>query len=106
MQRILDEQIPLTVCPLSNTKLKVFAEMEDHNLMELLDQGLCITINADDPAYFGGYLLKNFQAVRDGLGMSREQALQLARNSFTASFLSAEEKQAHLLRLDEIAQID
>lgn len=106
VQRILDEQIPLTVCPLSNTKLKVFAEMADHNLMELLDQGLCITINADDPAYFGGYLLKNFQAVRDGLGMSREQALQLARNSFTASFLSAEEKQAHLLRLDEIAQID
>lgn len=106
VQRILDEQIPLTVCPLSNTKLKVFAEMADHNLMELLDQGLRITINADDPAYFGGYLLKNFQAVRDGLGMSREQALQLARNSFTASFLSAEEKQAHLLRLDEIAQID
>jgi adenosine deaminase len=98
--------IPLTVCPLSNTRLKVFRTMADHNLMALLDQGLCITINADDPAYFGGYLLDNFIAVRDALGMTESQARQLARNSLTASFLPEHRKDEWVTRLEAIAVND
>ncbi len=91
--------VPLTVCPLSNTKLRVFVSMRDHNLLALLEQGVRVTVNSDDPAYFGGYLTENFIAVQEALGMSREQALQLARNSFTASFLPDADKQALLDKL-------
>ncbi|WP_432696150.1 adenosine deaminase [Marinobacterium sp. YM272] len=103
VQRLNDTQMPLTVCPLSNTRLKVFTDMSEHNIMQLLEQGLCVTINSDDPAYFGGYLLDNYLAVRDALGMTKAQAIQLARNSFTASFLSEEEKAGHLATLDKLA---
>lgn len=102
VKRLIDEQIPLTVCPLSNTRLKVFADMAEHNIMQLLEQGVCVTINADDPAYFGGYLLDNYVAVRDALGMTKAQAVALARNSITASFLPDEAKARHLDDLDKL----
>ena len=100
VEKLINEQIPLTVCPLSNTKLKVFNDMAQHNVLSLLDQGLKVTINSDDPAYFGGYLNENYQALADDLAMSKSQAKALAINSFNASFLPDEEK-ARLVKLVE-----
>jgi len=85
MQRLIDQQIPLTVCPLSNTKLKVFEHMGQHHILEMLERGVKVTVNSDDPAYFGGYVNENFQALHDALGMTREQAERMARNSLEAS---------------------
>lgn len=86
-------RMPLTVCPLSNIKLCVFDAMARHNLKRLLDAGLCVTINSDDPAYFGGYLSANFAAVQQGLGLSRTDLARIAANAIEASFLAPEEKQ-------------
>ncbi|MBV1788754.1 adenosine deaminase [Marinobacterium sp. D7] len=105
VQRLIDQQIPLTVCPLSNTRLKVFSDMSEHNIMQLLDRGMRVTINSDDPAYFGGYLLDNYCAVRDALGMTKAQAVQLARNSLISSFLDNDSLSLHLARLDQLAQV-
>ncbi len=99
--RLVEEQIPLTVCPLSNVKLRVFPNLESHNLKQLLDRGLLVTVNSDDPAYFGGYVADNFQASAEALALSREQLLKLARNSFVASFLLDRQKRAYL---DELAR--
>ncbi len=88
-----ETQLPLTVCPLSNLKLKVFNTMKDHNLKKLLELGLCVTVNSDDPAYFGGYIGENFQTIQEELLLTDEQMYQLAKNSFQASFLSQEEKE-------------
>ena len=85
-------QVPLTVCPLSNIKLKVFNNIKQHNLQNLLNEGLCVTINSDDPAYFGGYVNKNYQACIDAFELTQDTVVQLARNSFKASFLSDEQK--------------
>lgn len=84
LERLADEQIPLTVCPLSNIKLRVFPDMAHHNILDLLEQGLKVTVNSDDPSYFDGYVLENFVALRDGLGMAEEQARRLAQNSMDA----------------------
>lgn len=84
LERLADEQIPLTVCPLSNIKLRVFPDMVHHNILDLLEQGLKVTVNSDDPSYFDGYVLENFVALRDGLGMTEEQARRLAQNSMDA----------------------
>lgn len=92
VERLAAERIPLTVCPLSNVKLRVFPQMEAHNLKLLLEQGVCVTINSDDPAYFGGYVNENYIAAQEALSLSREQLKQLALNSFEASFLDAQEK--------------
>jgi len=100
VERLREEQIPLTVCPLSNVKLRVFDSIQDHNLKRMLDLGLCVTVNSDDPAYFGGYVDENFHAVQEGLHLSREDVYQLAKNSFRASFLDAERKQRLLDELD------
>lgn len=94
-------QTPLTVCPLSNVKLGVFKKLEDHNLKELLDAGLCATVNSDDPAYFGGYIEENYVAVQHALGLTRAQLCQLARNAFEASFLTPAEKSRLLRELDD-----
>ena len=102
MRRLAAEQVPLTVCPQSNVKLSVFKRMQDHNLKRLLDRGLCVTVNSDDPAYFGGYLLQNYLAVADALGLSRDELAQLAANSISASFLDAQPKQAWLARIAEL----
>jgi len=98
--RLAREQIALTVCPLSNIKLRVFDHMGQHNLLELLDAGLAATINSDDPAYFGGYMNDNFLAAFEALPLGLSHAHRLARNSFTASFLPDDAKQAHLAELD------
>ncbi len=100
VNRLVAEHIPLTVCPLSNVKLRVFDTMAGHNLRKLLELGLCVTVNSDDPAYFGGYIGENFRAARDALALTREQIAHLARNSFQASFLSPMEKRGHLEDID------
>ena len=84
MDRLVDQQIPLTVCPLSNTKLCVFDDMSQHTILKMLDRGLKVTVNSDDPAYFGGYVTENFMALHEGLGMTQEQARRLAQNSLDA----------------------
>ena len=96
VERLAGEGVPLTVCPLSNVKLRVFERIEDHNLAHLLARGLKVMINSDDPAYFGGYVNRNYEAVADGLGLTREDLHRLARNSFDAAFLGSDEKQAYL----------
>jgi len=98
--RVAREQIALTVCPLSNTKLRVFERMQDHNLVQLLDAGLLATVNSDDPAYFGGYMNDNFIATFEALPLTLSHARQLARNSFQASFLPAGQKQKFLAEVD------
>lgn len=86
VDRLVAEQIPLTVCPLSNIRLRVFDKMADHPLRTMLARGLKVTINSDDPAYFGGYVNENYIAAADALGLTRAELEQLARNSFEASF--------------------
>ncbi len=99
--RLASERTPLTVCPLSNVKLRVFATLADHNLPALLDAGLCATINSDDPAYFGGYLNQNFVDTFDALPqLSARDAYTLARNSFEASFAPAGDKARWISALD------
>ena len=99
-RRVAQAQIALTVCPLSNVKLCVFDRMEQHNLLQLLDAGLAATVNSDDPAYFGGYMNDNFIATFEALPLGLSHAQRLARNSFAASFLPAEEKQKYLAEVD------
>ena len=84
IERLIDEQIPLTVCPLSNTKLCVFDDMSQHNILQMLEQGVKVTVNSDDPAYFGGYVTENFMALHESLGMTEAQARRLAQNSLDA----------------------
>ncbi len=84
MARLIEEQIPLTVCPLSNTKLQVYQDMSEHPILQMLEQGAMVTVNSDDPAYFGGYLTENFQALHTSLGMTQQQAQRLADNSLNA----------------------
>jgi adenosine deaminase len=87
MQRIIDEQIPFTVCPLSNTKLCVFDDMAKHNILDMLERGVKVTVNSDDPAYFGGYVTENFHALYTHLGMTKDQAQRLAQNSLDARLI-------------------
>jgi adenosine deaminase len=103
VERLVRERMPLTVCPLSNIKLKVFPGVEAHNIKRLLERGLCVTVNSDDPAYFGGYLQENFLAVERGLGLSQSELTVLARNSFEASFLEAPAKRRWLAAVDAYA---
>ncbi|HEX7952415.1 MAG TPA: adenosine deaminase, partial [Burkholderiales bacterium] len=103
-RRLAAEDMPLTVCPLSNVKLAVVKRIEDHNLKRLLDMGLRVTVNSDDPAYFGGYLLENYLAVQRGLGLTRADIVQLAGNSIAASFLPPAEKQKWLDRIAQYAK--
>ena len=102
VQRLVKEKMPLTVCPLSNTKLCVFDKMEDHNLKKMLDAGLCVTINSDDPAYFGGYMNENFIAAQKGLNLSHEDVIEIAKNGFRASYLAEDEIDAHLQSIDDL----
>lgn len=92
VQRLATEQTPLTVCPLSNVKLCVFESIEQHNLKQLLEFGLCATVNSDDPAYFGGYVNENLIAIQQALKLTRDDILRLVRNSFAATFLAPTEK--------------
>lgn len=103
IERLVAERIPLTMCPLSNVKLRVFDRLEDHNLKDLLDRGVRVTINSDDPAYFGGYALDNYVAAAEALNLSRDDLITLARNSIEATFLPVDEKDALLADLDAVA---
>jgi adenosine deaminase len=104
LERLARERVPLTVCPLSNIKLKVFQRIENHNLKRLLARGLCVTVNSDDPAYFGGYVLENYLAVQRGLGLSQDDLTLLARNSIEASFLTDSAKQRWFAAIDDYAR--
>jgi len=98
--RLVREKMALTVCPLSNLKLRVFDVMGDSNLRRLLDEGLVATVNSDDPAYFGGYVNDNYLAAFDALPLDAAHARQLAKNSFAAAFLEPERKRAYLAEVD------
>jgi adenosine deaminase len=93
IQHIAETKIPLTVCPLSNLALKVVEDLKDHPLLQLLDSGLLVTINSDDPAYFGGYMNANYLQIATALNLSKKQITELAKNSFKASFLPDMEKE-------------
>ena len=98
--RLVAEQIPLTVCPLSNLRLRVVDDMARHPIKVMLARGLLVTVNSDDPPYFGGYVNENYQAIQDALGFTDEELAQMARNSFQAAFLEPREKARHLAALD------
>ncbi|MDP9106821.1 MAG: adenosine deaminase [Candidatus Eremiobacteraeota bacterium] len=100
--RLRDERIPLTVCPLSNVKLRVFDTLRDHNLGAMLDAGLVATVNSDDPAYFGGYVGDNLAAVAQALSLPPSALVTLARNSFEASFIDERTRNAYLARVDAV----
>lgn len=101
--RLVIDQTPLTMCPLSNLELRVVEDLADHNIAKLLDLGLMVTINSDDPAYFGGYIGENYRQTAEALELSNEQLVTLARNSLLASFADDDEKAAWLAELDAMA---
>ena len=103
VRRLVKERVPLTVCPLSNVRLRVFDRLEDHPLARMLDEGLLATVNSDDPAYFGGYVEENYRGAARALGLSRGRLAELARNSFEASFLGAADKKRHIAEIDRLA---
>ncbi|WP_168379343.1 adenosine deaminase [Acinetobacter cumulans] len=102
MQRLIAEKMPLTVCPLSNLKLCVVNDMAEHNIRRLLQQGVHVTVNSDDPSYFGGYMNDNFIAITKALDLSNAELKQLAINSFEASFISDAEKQAWIKKIEAL----
>ncbi len=102
VQLLIDKQIPLTVCPLSNVKLRVFDTMKDHNLKQMLDLGIMVMINSDDPAYFGGYLNTNFIEAARELNLSKEEVCQLAANSINASFMDDELKTKYITEIRDL----
>ncbi len=101
--RVRDEGLTMTVCPLSNLSLCVVDDLKDHPMKRMLDLGLSATMNSDDPAYFGGYVNENYRQTAAAVGLTREDIIQLARNSFTGSFLSEDEQAEHLAEIDRIA---
>lgn len=100
VDRLVKTQIPLTVCPLSNVKLHVFESIKQHDLKQLLELGICATVNSDDPAYFGGYVNENLLAVHEGLNLGENDIVRLVKNSFEASFLSEQKKMKLLKEVD------
>ncbi|MEM7017005.1 MAG: adenosine deaminase [Pseudomonadota bacterium] len=101
IKHLIESQLPLTVCPLSNVRLCAVDHMSNHNLMRLLQAGVRVTVNSDDPSYFGGFLSQNYAAVAEHIGMTIDEASQLARNSITASFLPEDEQQPILQSIDD-----
>ena len=106
VQRLVDDDMPLTVCPFSNIELGSFSRLEEHPLGQMLDLGLKVTINSDDPAYFGGYVGDNYTKTYEALGLSLEQMVILARNSLEATFLSEEEQYKLLDELDRYVSVN
>ena len=102
--RLAKDRVPLTVCPLSNLKLRVTLDMHEHPLKKMLDAGLCVTLNSDDPAYFGGYMNANWEATFAALDLTKADAILLARNSFEAAFVDEETRAGYLARLEEFMQ--
>lgn len=104
VDRLVADQIPLTVCPLSNVQLDVFERIEDHNLKTLLDHGLLVTVNSDDPAYFGGYITDNLLAAHAALGLDEYDVECLTRNAIRASFLGSGGKERLRAEVDEFVK--
>ena len=104
VRRLANERIPLTVCPLSNVRLGGVRHIADHPLLRMLKEGLVVTVNSDDPAYFGGYIVDNYVAVCDALGLSKDHVVALARNSINASFADPSAKARWLAEIDDLAQ--
>jgi adenosine deaminase len=103
VERLVLEQMTLTVCPLSNLKLCVVKDLKDHPLRQMLRLGLRATVNSDDPAYFGGYVNDNFRAVATALNLRKDELVTLAKNSFKGSFLGEAEKALHIAAIDAYA---
>lgn len=104
VERLVKEAIPLTLCPLSNLKLKVVKNLEEYPLKKMLDMGMKVTINSDDPAYFGGYLSENFLAVSNALKLKDKEIIELTKNAFNAAFLTASEKRHYLAFIENYQQ--
>ncbi|MFM9881382.1 MAG: adenosine deaminase [Burkholderiales bacterium] len=104
--RLAEQGIPLTVCPISNVKLRVFPDLASHNLKRLLEAGVCVTINSDDPSYFLGYMNDNYLATQEALSLSRDQIHQIARNGFDAAFLDALTRERYLAMVDRHFSVD
>ena len=104
IKHIAEKQIPLTVCPLSNLALKVVEDLKDHPMLQLMEAGLMVTINSDDPAYFGGYMNENYIQIAAALNLSKKQITDLAKNSFKASFLSDVEKEKLINQVEDYYQ--
>jgi len=105
VERLVEEQMPLTVCPLSNLRLAVVDDIRVHPIRKMLDLGLKATVNSDDPAYFGGYVNDNFNALIDGAGLTRDEILQLVCNSFESSFLDRISIRKHLDAVEKVARM-
>jgi adenosine deaminase len=104
LERLAQTRIPLTVCPLSNLKLQVVRRLAEHNLKRLLDRGLCVSVNSDDPAYFGGYIADNYRAVCEALPIDAADVVRLAENAVESSFLPATDKAAHQAKIRRAAE--
>jgi adenine deaminase len=100
--RLARDRVPLTVCPLSNVRLRVVDELAHHPLRRMLDKGLVATVNSDDPAYFGGYVGENYRAASNALGLGRDEIAAIVRNGFRASLMSAPERDAALAEVDRV----
>ena len=101
IKHIAEKQIPLTVCPLSNLELKVVNDLKDHPLMKLMEAGIMVTINSDDPAYFGGYVNENYACIASALNLSKKQITELAKNSIKSSFLPDGDKEKIIMQIEE-----
>ncbi|MEY3443052.1 MAG: hypothetical protein RLZZ519_1333, partial [Bacteroidota bacterium] len=104
VEELVRRQMALTVCPLSNLKLCVVKDLKDHSLKTMLDRGLLVTVNSDDPAYFGGGVNDNYLQTAQAIGLSKQDIYELARNSFIGSFLPDDQKQQHLINIDTYYQ--
>ncbi|GAC14732.1 adenosine deaminase [Aliiglaciecola lipolytica] len=105
IETLVKLKMPLTVCPLSNTKLCVFDDMKQHNILDLLNQDVLVTVNSDDPSYFGGYLNENYLALHEALGLTQDQLIAIVKNGFTGSFLPAKDKQYWLQEIDKVENL-
>jgi adenosine deaminase len=105
VQRLVRERVPLTICPLSNIRLCVYPDMRAHPIQRLVEAGVVVTVNSDDPAYFGGYVNENYRAVQRAFSLGAAELTELAKNSFAASFLSPEEKRDRIAEIDAYAAL-
>lgn len=101
IEKIVNDKIPLTLCPLSNLKLQVIQDLKQHPLKNMMEKWIVVTINSDDPAYFGWYLEENYKTIAEALDLSKQDIYQLAKNSFTASFLNEEEKNEMITKVEK-----
>ncbi|MGZ9409002.1 MAG: adenosine deaminase family protein, partial [Methylocystis sp.] len=104
VQRLARERVPLTVCPLSNIRLCVYPDMRAHPIQRLFEAGVVVTVNSDDPAYFGGYVNENYRAIQQAFALGSAELTQLAKNSFAASFLSDDDKKERIAEVDAYAR--